>query len=129
MALAVATGEGGVRKKAIVARDKGAVALLVIAADDAALRFTEPAENFDHQHQDLRTENGKVFGDTIDHVDFRYVANVTKVNGAAMASLALGAVSAETSTPRVSSVPSNTRSRARAPGCPLATSAACAAIL
>lgn len=41
VALAVATGEGGVRKKAIVARDKGAVALLVIAADDAALRFTE----------------------------------------------------------------------------------------
>lgn len=55
----------------------------------AALRFTEPAENFDHQHQDLRTENGKVYGDTIDHVDFRYIANVTKVNGAAMASLAL----------------------------------------
>jgi Zn-dependent M28 family amino/carboxypeptidase len=55
----------------------------------AALRFTEPAEDFAHQHQDLRTENGKVFGDTIDHVDFDYIAKVTRVNGAAMASLAL----------------------------------------
>jgi len=55
----------------------------------AALRFTEPAEDFAHQHQDLRTENGKVYGDLIDFVDFDYVAKVTKVNGAAMASLAL----------------------------------------
>ena len=55
----------------------------------AALRFTEPAEDFAHQHQDLRTENGKVYGDTIDHVDFDYIAKVTRVNGAAMASLAL----------------------------------------
>jgi hypothetical protein len=55
----------------------------------AALRFTEPAEDFSHQHQDLRTENGKVYGDTIDHVDFDYIAKVTRVNGAAMASLAM----------------------------------------
>ena len=55
----------------------------------AALRFTEPAENFDHQHQDLRTEGGKVYGDTIEHVDFAYIANVARVNGAALASLAL----------------------------------------
>lgn len=55
----------------------------------AALRFTEPAENFDHQHQDLRTENGRVYGDTIDHVDFNYIAKVTKVNAAAMSTLAL----------------------------------------
>ncbi|RYE87752.1 MAG: M28 family peptidase, partial [Oxalobacteraceae bacterium] len=55
----------------------------------AALRFTEPAEDFAHQHQDLRTENGKVYGDTIDHVDFDYIAKVTRVNGAAMASLAM----------------------------------------
>lgn len=55
----------------------------------AALRFTEPAEDFAHQHQDLRTENGKVYGDLIDFVDFDYVAKVTKVNGAALAALAL----------------------------------------
>ncbi|MDN4036697.1 M20/M25/M40 family metallo-hydrolase [Massilia sp. YIM B02443] len=55
----------------------------------AALRFTEPAEDFAHQHQDLRTENGKVYGDLIEFVDFDYVAKVAKVNAAAMATLAL----------------------------------------
>ena len=55
----------------------------------AALRFTEPAEDFAHQHQDLRTEGGKVYGDLIDYVDFDYVAKVTRVNAAAIASLAL----------------------------------------
>jgi len=55
----------------------------------AALRFTEPAEDFAHQHQDLRTENGKVYGDLIEFVDFDYVAKVTRVNAATLASLAL----------------------------------------
>ncbi|XYJ09427.1 M28 family peptidase [Telluria sp. B2] len=55
----------------------------------AALRFTEPNEDFSHQHQNLRTENGKVYGDLIDFVDFDYTARVTKVNAAALASLAL----------------------------------------
>ena len=55
----------------------------------AALRFTEPNEDFSHQHQNLRTENGKVYGDLIDFVDFDYAAKVTKVNAAALASLAL----------------------------------------
>ncbi|MEW6370516.1 MAG: M28 family peptidase [Pseudomonadota bacterium] len=55
----------------------------------AALRFTEPNEDFSHQHQNLRTEDGKVYGDLIDFVDFDYAAKVTKVNAAALASLAL----------------------------------------
>jgi hypothetical protein len=55
----------------------------------AALRFTEPNEDFAHQHQNLRTENGKVYGDLIDFVDFDYTAKVAKVNAAALASLAL----------------------------------------
>ena len=55
----------------------------------AALRFTEPNEDFAHQHQNLRTEDGKVYGDLIDFVDFDYAAKVTKVNAAALASLAL----------------------------------------
>jgi hypothetical protein len=55
----------------------------------AALRFTEPAEDFSHQHQDLRTENGKVYGDLIEFNDYDYIAKVTKVNAAALASLAL----------------------------------------
>ncbi|RZA32638.1 MAG: M20/M25/M40 family metallo-hydrolase, partial [Lysobacteraceae bacterium] len=55
----------------------------------AALRFSEPAEDFAHQHQDLRTENGKVYGDLIEFNDYEYIAKVAKVNAAALASLAL----------------------------------------
>jgi hypothetical protein len=55
----------------------------------AAVRFTEPHEDFDHQHQDLRTENGKKIGDLVDYVDPAYVAQVTRVNAASLASLAL----------------------------------------
>ena len=55
----------------------------------AALRFTEPAEDFSHQRQDLRTENGKVYGDLPQFDDFDYIARVARVNAAALASLAL----------------------------------------
>lgn len=55
-----------------------------------AVRFTEARENFRQQHQDLRVENGVRYGDLIEFVDFDYVANVTRVNGAALAALANG---------------------------------------
>ncbi|HEY2628111.1 MAG TPA: M28 family metallopeptidase [Usitatibacter sp.] len=55
-----------------------------------ALRFTEPNENWDHQHQDVRVENGVQFGDLPEFVDFEYTARVARVNGAALAALALG---------------------------------------
>ena len=54
-----------------------------------AVRLTETNEDYDHQHQNVRTENGKFYGDTPEYVDFDYVANVTKVNAASLASLAL----------------------------------------
>jgi hypothetical protein len=54
-----------------------------------AVRFTEYAENFDQQHQDLRTENSKKYGDLIEYMDFNYAAKITRVNTAALASLAL----------------------------------------
>jgi len=53
-----------------------------------AARITVAVENYDWQHQDLRTENGKRYGDTIDHVDFAYLAKMTKLNVAALASIA-----------------------------------------
>jgi hypothetical protein len=53
-----------------------------------AARFTEPAENFAHQHQDVRVENGQQFGDLLQFVDFAYTARVARVNGAALANLA-----------------------------------------
>jgi hypothetical protein len=59
----------------------------------SAVRFTEPNEDFDHQHQDVRVdETGRVFGDLLEFVDFEYVARVTRVNGAALAALATAPV-------------------------------------
>lgn len=54
-----------------------------------ALRFTEPNEDFRHQHQDVRSENGVQFGDLPEFVDYEYTARVARVNGAALAALAL----------------------------------------
>ncbi|WP_028969989.1 M20/M25/M40 family metallo-hydrolase [Sphingomonas sp. URHD0057] len=53
-----------------------------------AARISVAVENYDWQHQDLRTENGKRYGDTIDHVDFAYLAKMTKLNIAALAAIA-----------------------------------------
>ena len=55
----------------------------------AAVRFTEPNENFAHQHQDVRVENGVQFGDLIQFVDFDYTARVARVNASALAAIAL----------------------------------------
>jgi len=53
-----------------------------------AARITEPRENFNHEHQDVRVENGVQFGDLPQFVDFDYTARVAKVNGAALWALA-----------------------------------------
>ncbi len=55
----------------------------------SAVRFTEPNEDYDHQHQNVGTRENKFYGDTIEFVDFEYIANVTKINAASLASLAL----------------------------------------
>jgi len=55
----------------------------------AAVRFTEPNEDFRHQHQNVRTENGIKFGDLPEFVDYLYVANVARVNAANLGMLAL----------------------------------------
>ncbi len=49
-----------------------------------AVRFSVGAENWTQQHQDLRTENGIQYGDTIDKMDFPYLAKVTAINIAAI---------------------------------------------
>ena len=54
----------------------------------AAVRFTEFRENYHHQHQNLRTENGIEYGDLPKFVDYDYVANVARLNAATLASLA-----------------------------------------
>src|SRR5204863_473360 len=55
----------------------------------AGVRFTEYREDFHHQHQNVRIENGIEYGDLLKFVDFGYVANVARVNAATLASLAL----------------------------------------
>lgn len=53
-----------------------------------AVRVTEAHEDYTRQHQDLRTENGIRYGDTIAGVDFPYLAQVTRLNALTLASLA-----------------------------------------
>jgi hypothetical protein len=53
-----------------------------------AARLTEPRENFNHEHQDVRVANGVQFGDLPQFVDFDFTARVAKVNGAALWALA-----------------------------------------
>jgi hypothetical protein len=53
-----------------------------------AVRFTEFREDFHHQHQNVRTENGIEYGDAAKFVDFDYVAHVARLNAATLASLA-----------------------------------------
>jgi hypothetical protein len=53
-----------------------------------AARFTEPRENFSHEHRNVEVINGVQFGDLIDFVDFDYVARVAKVNAATLWNLA-----------------------------------------
>jgi len=54
----------------------------------AAVRLTEYREDYNHQHQNVRTENGIEYGDVPKFVNFDYVANVARVNAATLASLA-----------------------------------------
>ncbi|MEO3846132.1 M20/M25/M40 family metallo-hydrolase [Streptomyces sp. B8F3] len=53
-----------------------------------AARFTEPAEDYAHQHQDVRVEDGKQYGDLPEFCDFDYIARVARVNLAAVWTLA-----------------------------------------
>ena len=53
-----------------------------------AVRLSVAVENYDWQHQDVRVEKGKHYGDTVDHMDFPYLAKVAKLNIAALAALA-----------------------------------------
>ncbi|HET6941533.1 MAG TPA: M20/M25/M40 family metallo-hydrolase, partial [Sphingomicrobium sp.] len=53
-----------------------------------AVRFSVAVENYNWQHQDLRTEKGIKYGDTIENMDFPYLEKVTKLNVAALAAIA-----------------------------------------
>jgi hypothetical protein len=56
----------------------------------AAVRFVEAHENFTHQHQDVRIQNGTQYGDLPQYIDAEYLRRATQANVAALATLALG---------------------------------------
>jgi hypothetical protein len=60
----------------------------MLEAGYPAVRITESVEHYDRQHQNVRVEKGRSFGDLIEGVDFQYLAKVTKLNVAALAALA-----------------------------------------
>lgn len=53
------------------------------------VRIMETNEHYDRQHQDIRTENGRAYGDVIEGVDFDYAAKLTALNIVSLAGLAL----------------------------------------
>ena len=52
------------------------------------VRIMETHEHYDRQHQDLRTENGIIYGDTMDGVDADYAAKLTALNAISLAGMA-----------------------------------------
>ncbi len=66
---------------------RGGDHLPMLEAGYPAIRFSVGVENYDAQHQDLRTEGRRVYGDTVDRMDFAYLAKVTALNIAVMREL------------------------------------------
>ena len=81
----------------------------------AAVRFTEPFENFAHQHQNVRTQNGVQYGDLPQFVDPAYVARVARANAAGLASLALAPAAPPEVGIEVTELTNDTRLRWKAP--------------
>ena len=83
----------GMRIRVIWRRDRylrGSDHISFLQQGYPAARFTEPRENFNHEHQDVRVENGVQFGDLPEFCDFDYIARVARVNAATLWSLAQG---------------------------------------
>jgi hypothetical protein len=81
----------GMRVRVVWRRDRflrGSDHLSFLQQGYPAARFTEPRENYNHEHQDVRVENGVQFGDLPQFCDFAYIGRVTKVNTATLWSLA-----------------------------------------
>ena len=62
----------------------------------AALRFSEPNEDFAHQHQNVRKEGAMQYGDLPEFNDYNYIAQVARVNarGAGLAGAGAGRAAA-----------------------------------
>jgi hypothetical protein len=88
------TGENsatGMRVKLVWRRDRflrGGDQISFLERGWPGVRFTEPNEDFEHQHQDVRVEGGEQIGDLLEFVDFRYLERVTRVVGSSLSALA-----------------------------------------
>ena len=82
----------GMRIRHVFRRDRylrGSDHISYLTQGYPAARFTEPNEIFEHEHQDIRVDDGGVqYGDLIEFVDFAFLARVVRVNAAALWSLA-----------------------------------------
>lgn len=54
-----------------------------------AVRFTEPLEDYNHQHQTPRTENGVEYGDFEKYLDFKFMGNVARANAEVLRQLSM----------------------------------------
>jgi hypothetical protein len=80
-----------------------------------AVRFTEMNEDFTHQHQDLRTEKGVVYGDLPEFADFNYTQKVARMNLSVLANLASAPVAPESVGVTTSGLTNNTTLRWQTP--------------
>lgn len=81
----------GMEVRVVYRRDRylrGGDHIPFLEAGFPAARFTEPNENYAHQHQDVRVENGVQYGDLPEFCDFRFIARNARVNAATLWSLA-----------------------------------------
>ncbi len=85
------TDKGGLDVRQIWRTDRmgrGGDHIPFLEAGCPAVRFSVAVEDYEHQHQDLRTEDGVTYGDTLDEMDFAYLAKVTQLNVRAAEQLA-----------------------------------------
>jgi hypothetical protein len=81
---------GKERVRLIFRRDRfgrGGDHLPFVEAGLPAVRFTEPLEDYHHQHQTPRTESGVQYGDLVQHLDFPFIAEVADINQRLLAEL------------------------------------------
>jgi hypothetical protein len=84
-------GETDMRVRVIYRRDRylrGSDHISYLLQGYPGVRFTEPVEDFTHEHQDVRVANGHQFGDLVEFCDFGYITRVAKVNACVLWSLA-----------------------------------------
>ncbi|MCW3818111.1 M20/M25/M40 family metallo-hydrolase [Micromonospora sp. DR5-3] len=84
-------GATGMQVRVVYRRDRylrGSDHISFLREGWPAGRFTEPNEDFAHQHQDVRVVDGVQYGDLPEFCDFDYITRVARVNGATLWSLA-----------------------------------------